>query len=76
MGTYHFKQYRRTKPNGTTGELVRREEIEAGGLAFAAQAAEEFLREIDFTYDFAILEGDTGFVRCWLRGPSDPEGEG
>jgi hypothetical protein len=71
MGTYHFKQYRRTKRNGSTGELLRRKEIEATGLAFAEQMVEGDLREIDFEYDFAILEGDTGFVRCWLTRPSD-----
>ena len=68
MGTYYFKPYRRTKPGGTTGELVLREPMEAEGLAPAERAAGKYLTAIDFKTDFAILEGETGFVSCWLTG--------
>jgi hypothetical protein len=71
MRTYYFKQYRRTKPHGITGELLRREKIEAEGLAQAAQKVEAYLREINFASDFAILEGDTDFIKCWLTAPSN-----
>jgi hypothetical protein len=67
--TYIFKQYRRTKPGGTTGELVNKIEITAPGLAQAEQiAVRDHLAGLDFQTDFAILEGGTGFVSCWLTG--------
>jgi hypothetical protein len=70
MRTYHFKQYRRTKPGGTTGELVKSLEIEAEGLAQAHQIVNrDNLLDFNFDSDFAILEGDTGFATCWLTKP-------
>ncbi len=67
--TYTFKQYRRTRPGGTTGEMTKRAEIKAPGLAQAEEiAAKEYLAGLDFKSDFAILEGETGFVSCWLTG--------
>lgn len=70
MGIYYFKHYRRTSRGATTGELLKRTAIEAPGLAYAQQiAAREYLPEVDFEWDFAILEGDTDFATCWLTMP-------
>jgi hypothetical protein len=67
--TYVFKQYRRTKPGGSVGELTKSVEICATGLSAAEEiAAKDHLAGIDFKHDFAILEGETGFVSCWLTG--------
>lgn len=69
MGAYLFKQFRRKKPGGTTGELIRREPIEAEGLASAEQiAARDFLPSVDFKTDFAMLEGEAGSMTCWFTG--------
>ena len=69
LRTYHLKLYRRTRPGGTTGELTKRIEITASGLAQAEQiAVREHVAAINFETDFAILEGGTGFVSCWLTG--------
>ena len=69
LRVYQFKQYRRTKPGGIGGELTKRVEIAAHGLAQAEQmAVRDHVAAINFETDFAILEGDYGFVRCWLTG--------
>ena len=76
MRTYHFKQYRRTKPGGTTGELVKDVKIEADGMAQAYEIVKrDRLLDIDFKTDFALLEGDTGFLTCWLTGVPDHESD-
>jgi hypothetical protein len=69
MRNYRLKLYRRTRPGGTTGELLKERKFEAPGLAQAEQIARrDHLPVIDFRTDFAILEGDSGFVSCWLAG--------
>jgi hypothetical protein len=69
MGVYCFRQYRRTKLGSTTGELILRERIEAKNVAHAEQiAVRDFLPEVNFSTDFAILESDSGFLTCWLTG--------
>lgn len=70
--TYQFKQYRRTRPHGTAGEITKSIEIVAPGLAQAAQVVvKEYLVDLDFQYNFAILEGDSGFIKLWTTGSDD-----
>ncbi len=63
--TYVLSLYQRTKPGGTTGELVSRWEIRVPGLAHAMQIAEsEHLANVDLKSKFAVIEGDSGFIHC------------
>jgi hypothetical protein len=54
------------------GELTAKHEVSASGLSEAERiAVKQFGNKIDFDRDFAILEGDTGFVSCWFTGLPD-----
>ncbi|HEX4160743.1 MAG TPA: hypothetical protein VHY79_19905 [Rhizomicrobium sp.] len=69
---YRLKTYRRTKPGGTCGELLKILEIEAAHLADAQHFVDrDHVQTLDFRYDFAILEDDNGapFVTLWLSNP-------
>ena len=67
---YYFKQYRRTHPGSTKGELIQKLQIRAFGFAHAEQiAATDYLAIINFDTDFAILDGDLGFAACWFSRP-------
>jgi hypothetical protein len=51
------------------GELTKTIEIKAHGLAQAEKIAlRDHSAGLDFEWDFAILEGESGFVSCWLTG--------
>ena len=66
---YYFKHYRRSRPGGTTGELIRKVQIRAYGIMHAEQiATRDFVAAINFDLDFAILDGDSGFIKCWFTG--------
>ena len=66
---YYFKHYRRTQPGGTTGELIRKVQIRAYGLMHANEiAVRDYVAGIDFKSDFAILDGESGFIKCWFTG--------
>jgi hypothetical protein len=72
MPTYNLKLYRRVSPGSTVGEFTKKYEFNASGMAEAERiAAHDHVKEIDFNTDFAILEGDTGFVSFWLTGLPD-----
>jgi hypothetical protein len=72
MGTYQFKHYRRTKPGGMAGEIILQVQIESPSLAQASQIVErEHLPKVDFVHDFALLDGDTGFIVCYFEGRTD-----
>jgi len=64
--TYCFKVYQRTRQEGTTGELVSREQFEAAGMAQAHLVVAPALSQLDFKSKFAVLEGSTDYVTCWL----------
>jgi hypothetical protein len=67
MPTYNLKLYARVSRGSTVGELLKKYEITAPGLSEAERiAVRDHREEIDFETDFAILEGETGFVSCWL----------
>jgi len=69
MPTYTLKFYARTSRGSTVGELIDKREFSASGLAEAERiAVRDFVKEINFERQFVILEGDTGFVSCWLTG--------
>jgi hypothetical protein len=73
MPNYQFKRFRRTGgPESTTGELLSCQVIEAPGLAHVEKMLGPDLRKIDFRIDFAIIEGDTGFVSIWLTDHPKP----
>jgi hypothetical protein len=76
MRTYNLNLYRRVSRGSTVGELVKKYEITAQGLSEAERiAVRDYMHEIDFKTDFAILEGESGFVSCWLTGPPFSEQE-
>jgi hypothetical protein len=66
--TYRLKHYRRTKRGGSVGELTKTINISAPGFSAAEEIVAPQLAEVDFETDFAILEGDTDFVKVWLTG--------
>jgi hypothetical protein len=64
---YSFRLFQRTRPGGSTGELFESREIEAPGLAQAIEIARRAgLHEINFQSKFALIEGESGFVTCWM----------
>lgn len=72
MPEYRLKTYRRTKPGGTCGELLNVLPITAVHLADAQKIVErDHIQNLDFKYDFAILEDDNGhpFATLWLEYP-------
>lgn len=72
MPNYHLKTYRRTKPGGTCGELLKVFDIEAPHLAAAQRVVDrDYVPTLNFRYDFAILEDDkeARFVTLWLSYP-------
>jgi len=73
VAIYFLKTYRRTKRDGTCGELLNVVEIDAPHLAAAQIVVEDnHLEGLDFRHDFAILADDNGhpFVTLWLSGPN------
>ena len=72
MPNYRLKTYRRTRPEGTCGELLEVFQIEALHLADAQNIVErDHIQRLDFRHDFAILEDDNGhpFATLWLEFP-------
>ena len=70
---YYYKQYRRSQPGATGGELIKKLQIRAYGWAHAEQLTmQTFLPGINFETDFVILDGETGFATCWFSEPPKP----
>ncbi len=74
MPVYTLKFYVRVSRGSTVGELIRTEQFAASGMAEAQRIAlRDYVAGIDFERNFIILEGDTGFVSCWLTALPDSD---